>query len=654
MAKIHVLSSETIDKIAAGEVVERPLSIVKELVENSIDAGSTSITVEIKEGGISFIRVTDNGCGISRDDIETAFLRHATSKINKSSDLNSIESLGFRGEALSSIAAVSQVELMTKTSESLVGCRFAIEGGAASDISEVGLPTGTTIIVRNLFFNVPVRRKFLKTPATEGSYIGEILEKLALSRPDISFKFVNGHDTKFQTSGNGDLKEVIYRLFGREVSEKLLPVDYSEYGMSFKGFVGRPELNRSTRSYEIFFVNGRSVKTDLLFKAVEDASSEYLMQHKYPFCVVSIDISPDEIDVNVHPSKLEIRFIQRELFYQALVSAVQKAFEKRELIKDISFTEKEDSKEDSRLRKLLFKDAPEPFEANHSCGKIEDDEVVPKTNKSFVLFDDDDDGIVAKYNETDLEEISGNDELSGIVATAEPSESSESSEEKGLTNTQSDAVIAVAEQLSIDESLFLSQSAKKNHRIIGQYLDTYWLVEFDRKLFIIDQHAAHEKVNYERFVARFKNNLDECPSQFIDPAIIITLNQRTMNTYMMNKEFFDLLGFETENYGGNEIALRSVPLDLYGAEPARLFQDILDEMTEHPVKGTPEIVRNKIASMACKAAVKGNMRLSHVEAEALIDELLTLDNPYNCPHGRPTIISLSQSEIEKKFKRIID
>ena len=648
MATIHVLSPETIDQIAAGEVVERPLSIVKELVENSIDAGADHITVEIEEGGTTFIRITDNGSGIDSHQVETAFLRHATSKIKDASDLIGVTSLGFRGEALSSIAAVSQVEMITKTRDALTGIRYNIEGGQGGDLQELGAPDGTTIIIRNLFYNIPVRRKFLKSAATEGSYIADVMEHLALSAPNISFKFVNKHQTKFQTSGQGDLKEVIYRIFGKDISDHLIPIDYKSNDIHIHGYLGKPEITRSSRNYETFFVNGRFVKSDLISRALEDAYKPYLMMHKFPFCVLNIEISPDEIDVNVHPSKLEIRFIHREQFYETVKDGVLCAFLNKELTRDGALNAREDVATDLSLRQKLFEKAPEPFEASRLAANNQTDQ----TNQTNQISQARDFFTEKLRNEDDAEDADDDDVFFEVTDHREASHTNNQSREL-FHNSFETSESPPLEQASFHEA-FLSEKAKKKHKFIGQYLNTYWLIEYEKNLYIIDQHAAHEKVMYERLISHFKENAAAVmPSQNLLIPLIISLSARAYQTYCEHVDDFAFLGFETEEYGGNEIALRSIPLDLFGCNAKEMFLEVLDELSLGPVNGTPDVIHTKIASMACKAAVKGNMHLSMQEAMALVDELLSLDNPYNCPHGRPTILIFSKQDIERKFKRII-
>lgn len=658
MPQINLLSQSTIDKIAAGEVVERPLSVVKELTENAIDAGADAITVEIKEGGISMIRVTDNGCGIEKSQVKKAFLRHATSKITSIEDLDYVSSLGFRGEALSSIAAVAQVEVITKTKEDLTGVRYAIAGGVEEDIEEVGAPTGTTFIIRNLFYNVPARKKFLKQPQTEGSYVSDLMEHLALSHPEIAVKFVNNGQVRFHTSGNNNVKEVIYRIYGKEITDALIPFETSFEGVSVKGFLGKPEINRSNRNFEIYFVNGRYVRNDMITKAMEEGYRAYVMQHKFPFFVLHFTMDPASIDVNVHPAKMEIRLHKGQLLYENLSTTVSEALQRIELIPEVRLTDPESGK----TKKIK---APEPFEINRK--KQDNDRDVPEsllvteeknTDEGFVpgLLCDEDTPYQTKPSDTpqtpNVKDFLNRISLNRIIG--ETGNDREAQCEKVHSNViKADQHILVEKptQLNLFEEKLLSVNAKDEYRILGQIFDTYWLIAFHDKLFIMDQHAAHEKVKYERLYKELQNK--EVSSQMLNPPVILTLTGKEEQLLKEQMQAFEELGFEIEEFGSGSYAIRSMPSDLYGCSEKELFTDILDELGENPMKGSPEVVLNKLASMACKAAVKGNNRLSLEEAESLIDELLTLENPYHCPHGRPTIISMSKYEIEKKFKRIV-
>lgn len=683
MAQIHVLDSETIDKIAAGEVVERPASVVKELVENAIDAGATAITVEARDGGTTFVRVTDNGIGMEKEQLRTAFLRHATSKIEQAQDLLQISSLGFRGEALSSIAAVSKVEVITKTKESLTGTRIVFEGGIEKSFDEIGAPDGTTFIMRNLFFNTPVRRKFLKQPATEGGYIVDLMEHLALSRPDISFKFLLGNQTRFHTSGNGDLREVIYRIYGREVAASLVPLQEERDGIRVEGYLGKPAVVRSNRNFEIYYVNGRFIKSNIVARALEDGYKEYLMQHKFPLCILHITMDRGSVDVNVHPTKMDVRFSDGIAFCGLLSEMVRNTLKNHEMIPgDILVDEKEQKKQQAQERKASENEkVPEPFEqVRRNAARVMEEadyQAEPKKMQDFLqkpVWDrvstqkkventdnltenpaktEDDFFVEPKEEGFRAAEQSGNISFD-IGRSSKLQDSGEDDKPTQNTQTsmvQTENVQTNAKQMNLFEEKLLSVENRSRYQIIGQVFDTYWLVQFEDKLFIIDQHAAHEKVKYERLIKQFHEK--NVVSQSLLPPIIVSLTGQEEAVLGQYLEVFASLGFEIESFGGNEYALRSVPVDLYGCSEKELFLDVLDELGEGSSRGSFQVIEEKIASMSCKAAVKGNHSLSRAEAETLIDELLTLENPYNCPHGRPTIISMTETELEKKFKRIV-
>ncbi len=679
---IHVLDSRTIDRIAAGEVVERPASVVKELVENAIDAGSTAITVEAKEGGIEFIRVTDNGCGIEREQLPTAFLRHATSKIEDADDLNHIASLGFRGEALSSIAAVSRVEIITKRKENLTGTRMVLEGAKEQSIDEIGAPDGTTFLMRNLFFNTPVRRKFLKQPATEGSYITDLMEHLALSRPDISVKFVLGNQTRFHTSGNGDLREVIYRIYGREIAAQLVPIQIEENGIKVEGYLGKPVLVRSNRNFEIYFINGRFIRSGVIAKAIEEGYKQYLMQHKFPLCVLHITMDTETVDVNVHPSKMDVRFSDGMAFARMLSDKIATTLRNREMIPDASLEdEKSIQKKEQEDRKASWKEhTPEVFEKkreeSYRVMEAAKYEAAPKDRREFIqkpIWQEKHAGVQTSIRKPEPETskvsaAAAPEKDDFFVETLPPEEmkpplqpqeqtvaatfSGQPAESSQEASAEPEPEVKNAQQLNLFEEKLLSLQNRSRYRIIGQVFDTYWLVQFEDKLFIIDQHAAHEKVKYERLMKQFHEK--SVVSQRLMPPIIVSLTGQEESILHTYEDAFARLGFEIEAFGGNEYALRSVPVDLYGCSERELFLAVLDELSQETGnRGSFQVIEEKIASMSCKAAVKGNNRLSLQEAEELIDELLTLDNPYNCPHGRPTIITMTETDLEKKFKRIV-
>ncbi len=658
MTAIQILDSATIDKIAAGEVVERPSSVVKELVENALDACADAITVEIKEGGITFIRVTDNGSGIDSSQIRNAFMRHATSKIRSAEDLTHVVSLGFRGEALSSICAVAQVELITKTKDNLTGVRYVCEGAVEKECSEIGAPTGTTVLVKNLFFNTPVRRKFLKQPMTEGGYIIDLMEHMALSRPDTAFKLMVNGQVKFHTSGNGSLKEVIYRIYGKETASQLLPFEKETKGIKVEGYLGKPILNRSNRNFENYYINGRYIKSSLIAKALEDGYSNYLMQHKFPFTVLHFTIDTEMVDVNVHPTKMDVRFTGGNYLYDFVASSVAAALQQREMIPEALLSE-EKEEETQKIK------VPEPFEQQRTrqFQVMEEQryEAVRSPGRDIFIKEAAEESLKAMADNT-----SSDDDffvqIPARVADSTPTLRTEMPVEPAAPGTAMPANAGQAEQapavksdppkqLNLFDEKMLTKENRPRYRILGQIFDTYWLIAFTDKLFIVDQHAAHEKVKYERLMKHYHEK--DIVTQTLNPPIVVTLSAKEEATFLSCKDVFAGLGFEIEDFGGREYALRGVPVDLYGQEEKTLFLSVLDEMSEGPLHKDLTVVEEKLATMACKSAVKGNHSFSFAEMEALIDELLTLDNPYNCPHGRPTIISMSKYEIEKKFKRIV-
>lgn len=618
MPNIAILNQETIDKIAAGEVVERPCSVVKELVENAIDAGSTAITVEIKDGGISFIRITDNGCGIERDQVAVAFYRHSTSKIRSAEDLLTVKSLGFRGEALSSISAVARVELITKTYDELTGTRYVIEGSKELSNEEIGAPDGTTFIVKDLFYNVPARRKFLKTAQTEGSYISDMVEKLALSHPDISFKFINNNQTKLHTSGNGNRKDIIYHIFGREISSSLLEVKHECEYFKVEGFIGKPVITRGNRNYENYFINGRYVKSNILSRAIEEAYKSFLMQHQYPFTVLYFTFF-SELDVNVHPTKMELRFDNNNEIYVELCDTIYAILSRKEMIPEVPV---DSTPAPKKIVHEYKEPIPEPFE------KRRINEVRAAESRSV-------------YGQSVTSAVK---DYSAIEPAAKAPETSTAYEPaQVVTGTQ--------QTLGDYDKVFLTESAKKQFSIIGQLFKTYWLIEFEDKLYIIDQHAAHEKVLYEKTMARLANK--DFTSQRISPPIVMTLDARECEMLEKYRPQIEQFGYEVEHFGGKEYMISAIPDNLFNIDMKDLFIEMLDDFSNATGRQTPDIITEKVASMSCKAAVKGNDKLTLPEINKLIDELLSLDNPYNCPHGRPTIISMSKYEIEKKFKRIV-
>lgn len=643
MPNIAILNQETIDKIAAGEVVERPCSVVKELVENAIDAGSTAITVEIKEGGISFIRITDNGCGIERDQVAIAFYRHSTSKIRSAEDLLTVKSLGFRGEALSSISAVARVELITKTYDELTGTRYVIEGSKELSNEEIGAPDGTTFIVKDLFYNVPARRKFLKTAQTEGSYISDMVEKLALSHPDISFKFINNNQTKLHTSGNGNRKDIIYHIFGREISSSLLEVKHECEYFKVEGFIGKPVITRGNRNYENYFINGRYVKSNILSRAIEEAYKSFLMQHQYPFTVLYFTFF-SELDVNVHPTKMELRFDNNNEIYVELCDTIYAILSHKEMIPEVPV---DSTPAPKKIVHEYKEPIPEPFE------KRRINEVRAAESRSVYGQSVTSAAKAPAVNEqlTDNTSKLQTAKASASALVAGTGNSVELAPETSTAYEPAQVVTGTQQTLGDYDKVFLTESAKKQFSIIGQLFKTYWLIEFEDKLYIIDQHAAHEKVLYEKTMARLANK--DFTSQRISPPIVMTLDARESEMLEKYRPQIEQFGYEVEHFGGKEYMISAIPDNLFNIDMKDLFIEMLDDFSNATGRQTPDIITEKVASMSCKAAVKGNDKLTLPEINKLIDELLSLDNPYNCPHGRPTIISMSKYEIEKKFKRIV-
>lgn len=683
MRKIAVLDQNTIDKIAAGEVVERPSSVVKELVENAIDAGATAVTVEITDGGKKLIRITDNGSGMEEDQIPLAFLRHATSKIEKVEDLEHIASLGFRGEALSSIAAVSQVELITKTPSAISGNRYVIEGGVEHSLEELGAPEGTTFLVRNLFYNTPARSKFLKSDTTEANYIHTLMEQLALSHPEISFKYIQNKQVKLHTSGNYSVKDVIYSVYGRDIAKALLEVEQENPFMKITGFVGKPEIARGNRSFENYYINGRYVKNNIITKAIENAYKGFLMQHKFPFVSLRMEMEGNDLDVNVHPAKREVRFAREQEVYDAIYDTVRNALTRREMIPKVTLGQEETSRKENVVKSSAV---PEPFEqkrreqiygtpisrpqpvrenptAYSTMHPAKTEGILSEKNPSPALTPSEENlfaGTLRKNQE--LDEVKKKVELEQQAKMAETLSKKTAPTTTTIPQAQ-ETPSAPAEpspapqkepapkQLELFEEKLLAPESRNRIRMIGQVFDTYWLAEFDDNFYIIDQHAAHEKVYYERLVKKFREN--SIDSQYLTPPLIVSLNMQEEEILNANKDYFEQFGFEIEHFGGREYCISAVPSNLYGLTEEELFLEMLDHLDSDNSKDALDIFASRLATMACKAAVKGNNRLSMEEAEKLLDELMTLENPYHCPHGRPTIISMTKTEMEKKFKRIV-
>mgnify|MGYP000043498913 FL=1 len=649
---IQVLDQETINKIAAGEVIERPSSVVKELVENAIDAGATAVTIEIKDGGISFIRITDNGSGISKDDIPMAFLRHSTSKIKSIEDLMNVSSLGFRGEALSSIAAVSQVELITKTADDFTGSRYVIEGGNEISLEEVGAPDGTTFIVRNLFYNTPVRRKFLKTAATEAGYVNALIEHLSLSHPDISFRFINNNQNKLHTSGNMNLKDIIYGVYGRDITSNLMEISGKTQDVEITGFIGKPVICRGNRGYENYYINGRYIKSSIITKAIEEAYKGYIMPHNYPFTAIHFKINPSIMDVNVHPTKMELRFSKNEFVYRFVLETVKECLANRELAARVKLPDP--------VKQQQFTKSPEN---------------IKQTEKSYVQENTDSKPYQAPrieppresfYNSTESsvkQKTVNENQTTGFIKNItdytkmpptrlpEPFEIKRSDEmikeDKKIYEAEKKQE---AEQLSMFDTPLMSVKAKADYRIIGQLFETYWLIEYEDKFYMMDQHAAHEKILYERFMNHLK--VKDMDTQMIMPPVIIELNMQQEDAYKRNKQAFSRLGFEIEEFGGNAYKVNGLPAGLPNINLKQMLIDMIDGLTDDNSTDL-DIITERVATMSCKAAVKGNNKLSFEEAKELIEELMQAENPYNCPHGRPTLIVMSKYEVERKFKRIL-
>lgn len=622
MSKINLLSQETIDKIAAGEVVERPASVAKELIENSIDAGATAISVEIKGGGIEYLRITDNGTGIDKDQIQIAFLRHSTSKIENAKDLVNVRSLGFRGEALSSISAVSKVELITKTKESLLGSSYIIEGAKEISFTDVGAPNGTTFIIRQLFYNTPARKKFLKSESTEGSYVFDVVEHLALSHPEISFKFLLNGKEKLITSGNGVLSDTIYQLFGRQIASNVLDINYKDDKCEISGFIGQSVIARGNRAFEHFFVNNRYIKSNNLSRACEEGYYGFLMGHQYPFFVININFINAAVDVNVHPTKQEVRFEDEATILEILTKIINNRLRNREDVIEAQVEEAKSTVKPFSLETFETSFVPSSEDTNTNIN-TKPIEITPPVK------------LPEPFEKDRLEQIK--EKVTAQIRQDTPYEKKFAEKNRGGEKY---------EQIS-----FLEKEAVKEHKIIGQVFDTYWIVEYDKNMYIIDQHAAHEKVLFEKTMARIKNN--QMTSQLVSPPIIISLAPQDVLLFETHHEAFERIGFQIESFGGNELAINGVPGNMLNLDSKDLFMEILADCNNYKASDSFDLIVERVASMSCKAAVKGNNKLSIPEIKALIDDLLSLDNPYHCPHGRPTMISFSEYELAKKFKRIV-
>lgn len=704
---INVLDQITIDKIAAGEVIERPSSVVKELVENSIDSGATAITIEIKDGGMSFIRITDNGSGINRDEVRTAFLRHATSKLIKVEDLLELSSLGFRGEALSSIASVGQVELITKEKDSVCGIRYQIHGGKEVSYEEIGCPDGTTIIVRNLFYNTPARKKFMKSPTTEMSYIYDLICRISMSHPEISFKFTANNTNKLFTSGNGKLKDIIYHIYGRDITSNLIDVNRKFNTLEISGYIAKPAVSRGNRSFEDYYVNNRYVKNPVITKAIEDAFRTFVMIHKFPFTVLNFKIDPAQIDVNIHPAKREMKFMNESDIYNYTYDTIREALLHRELIPEVTPGKQKPAE---TLNHRNTGAAPEPFEKQRreqigiKPAAVKEPErpynikpiIKPENNPYARILNRVPDqpqhipnNPVSQQAQTqqatqqsqsqpvnestpatsalsaDKENITDKDNSVNVSRiTSEITVTNTQAGEGTATQTKTTAPAEVAapqpqvpekekkySQLDMFGTKMLSEEARPKHRLIGQVFKTFWLIEYDKKLFIMDQHAAHEKVKFEELMNNYRNK--KAIPQYIMPPAIVTLTADEITFLNDNMEFFENLGYTIESFGGREYKLSSVPANLFGIDGRELFLEFIGELSENNKNSTITAFIAKLSTMACKAAIKGNTEISFKEADVLIDQLLKLENPYTCPHGRPTLISMTEAELEKKFKRIV-
>lgn len=668
MPEIQLLDQATINQIAAGEVIDRPSSVVKELLENAIDAKATAITVEIKDGGISFIRITDNGCGIEKDQVRKAFLRHATSKLHTIDELLDIGSLGFRGEALSSIAAIAQVELISKPPEAMLGISYQIEDGEEKSLTQIGAPDGTTILVRNLFYHVPARKKFLKTAATEGNYINQLMENMAMLRPDISMRFINGGQNKLYTSGNGRLKDLIYTIYGREISSNVLEINYECPLFAVTGYIGKPIISRGNRTFENYYINGRFVKSRLIAAAIEQAYKPFMMQHRYPFTVLHIKIKPDLIDVNVHPAKMEVRFQQENEIYELLAGAIENTLRGKEFIPDVS----DDGKAEKKVQEK--QKLPEPFEqrrlqamkeiippppAEHKTQNEQKPSAEHKTQSEQKLPRNEEQPKVSsklsepvcEYKAEKKQTIKDSDSKWESASGIHKRIGQDVSQTVNQMPTQPEQKLEKPEQQTLFTEPLLSEKARIHHRLIGQLFDTYWLIQYGNQLYIMDQHAAHEKVNYERLMEAYRKK--ERITQFVSPPMVISLTRAEEAILEEFKSEFERIGFTIEPYGGREYAISEIPANLYGINEKDLFLEMLSDLEDRGSMQPSELIASKLASMSCKAAIKGGQKISFQEADALVSQLLTLENPYACPHGRPTIITMTKYELEKKFKRIV-
>ena len=685
MSKIHVLNQDTINKIAAGEVIERPMAVVKELTENEIDADANAITVEVKNGGKALIRMTDNGVGMNEEDVRLAFTPHATSKIDDAEDLLRVSTLGFRGEALASISSVSQLEMVTKTRNELMGCRYEADGGKERTLEAVGCPDGTTILVRNLFFNTPARLKFLKSSPTEAGYINTLIERLALSHPDISFRFINQNQTKLHTSGNGNLKDVIYHIYGKDITSNLLEVDASEVSCQVKGFIGKPIISRGNRNYMNYFINGRYIKSSTIHKAIEDAYQPYTMQHRYPFTVLHFTVAPELVDINVHPQKMEIRFSDAQGIYQSVYHAISEALKHREFIPEVSLASpafqpvpkkgqatakpvrEPEMFEKKRMQSVqILEEIKKQDEILKQQGIMRESAVYGKQDRADAskIMDDVSDMESTKAAGNAVPNIRQTEEAVSTAPNIGQTEEAVSTApnigqveivENIVQNTEHTKEVKYNVHNPVQESFFdkgiLSEQAQKEVKIIGQVFDTYWILQYDNAMYMVDQHAAHEKVLYERFMKQFSEKKPMV--QLLQPPVVLTLTMQEEQAVKEHMSVFEELGYQIEPFGGREYVVNGVPAHLPQIGNEELLKEVIDAMVDEHSRPTPDILKDKIASMSCKAAVKGNNRLPREQMEELLRELMTLENPYHCPHGRPTMIKMTKTELDKKFKRIV-
>ena len=685
MSKIHVLNQDTINKIAAGEVIERPMAVVKELTENAIDAGAGAITVEVKDGGKALIRMTDNGVGMNEEDVRLAFTPHATSKIDDAEDLLRVSTLGFRGEALASISSVSQLEMVTKTRNELMGCRYEADGGKERTLEAVGCPDGTTILVRNLFFNTPARLKFLKSSPTEAGYINTLIERLALSHPDISFRFINQNQTKLHTSGNGNLKDVIYHIYGKDITSNLLEGDASEVSCQVKGFIGKPIISRGNRNYMNYFINGRYIKSSTIHKAIEDAYQPYTMQHRYPFTVLHFTVAPELVDINVHPQKMEIRFSDAQGIYQSVYHAISEALKHREFIPEVSLASpasqpvpkkgqatakpvrEPEMFEKKRMQSVqILEEIKKQDEILKQQGIMRESAVYGKQDRADAskIMDDVSDMESTKAAGNAVPNIRQTEEAVSTAPNIGQTEEAVSTApnigqveivENIVQNTEHTKEVKYNVHNPVQESFFdkgiLSEQAQKEVKIIGQVFDTYWILQYDNAMYMVDQHAAHEKVLYERFMKQFSEKKPMV--QLLQPPVVLTLTMQEEQAVKEHMSVFEELGYQIEPFGGREYVVNGVPAHLPQIGNEELLKEVIDAMVDEHSRPTPDILKDKIASMSCKAAVKGNNRLPREQMEELLRELMTLENPYHCPHGRPTMIKMTKTELDKKFKRIV-